>query len=191
MMLYSNELAPWEKKNNYFQHVQLGKDIKSQTVILQDAINNQTRAQLANSSAIIASADRIEKDLDELSFGIDRIEQGIESLQATFEWGISEVVWQIEQNREVLQNILKVLMNPLDTQAKERRKRAEEAYSYGWIDDAEEEFLASEKLNKFDFAIHISLGMIYLFHKVDKNKALECFEKAIKYAKPKSAYYRG
>jgi len=31
--------------------------------------------------------------------------------------------------------------------------------------------------------------MIYLFHKIDKNKALEYFEKAIKYAAPESKYY--
>jgi len=31
--------------------------------------------------------------------------------------------------------------------------------------------------------------MIYLFHKIDKEKALEYFEHAIKYAKPKSAYH--
>ena len=189
MKLYLNELAPWERKNEYLNHIQLGKDVNSQTTILRDAVNNQTRAQLASASAIIASQERIAEGIGELSLGVGRIEQGIESLQATFEWGISEVVWQIEQNREVLKSILEVLMTPLDTQAKERRKRAENAYSNGWIDDAEEEFLESENLNRYDFAIHISLGMIYLFHKIDKNKALEYFEKAIKYATPESKYY--
>jgi len=189
LKLYLNELAPWERKNEYLHHIQLGKDVESQTAILHDAINNQTMAQLASASAVIASQDRIAEGLGELSLGIDRIEQGIDSLQATFEWGISEVVWQIEQNREVLRNILEVLMTPLDTQAKERRKRAENAYSNGWIEDAEEEFLESEKLNRYDFAIHISLGMIYLFYKIDKNKSLEYFDKAIKYATPESKYY--
>jgi tetratricopeptide (TPR) repeat protein len=98
-------------------------------------------------------------------------------------------VWQIEQNRAVLKSILEVLMAPIDTQAKERRKRAEEAYVNGWIDDAEEEFLESERLNKFDFSIHISLGMIYLFRKIDKERSLSFFEKAIKYATPKSNYH--
>ncbi|EMS77542.1 tetratricopeptide repeat protein [Desulfotignum phosphitoxidans] len=189
MKLYINELAPWERKNEYFHHIQLGKDVESQTTILHDAINNQTQAQLASASAIIASKERIADDIGELSLGIDRIEQGIESLKASFEWGISEVVWQLEQNRKVLKSILEVLMTPLDTQARERRKRAENAYSNGWIDDAEEEFLESEKLNRYDFAIHLSLGMIYLFHKIDKNKALEYLEKAIKYARPESDYY--
>lgn len=189
MTLYLNQLSPWERKDEYIRHIQLGKDVKSQTTILHNAIRDQTLSQLSSASAIIASQDRISGGIGELSLGIDRVEQGIEGLQAAFEWGISEVVWQIEQNREVLKSILEVLMTPLDTQSKERRKRAENAYSNGWINDAEEEFLESEKLNRYDFAIHISLGMIYLFHKIDKNKALKYFDKAIKYATPESKYY--
>ncbi|PIU56450.1 MAG: hypothetical protein COS87_02180, partial [Chloroflexi bacterium CG07_land_8_20_14_0_80_45_17] len=189
MPLYLNELAPWERKNEYYRIIQLGKNVEEQT----HTINMQTKAmiasQMASVNAIIASQERIAEGIDAVSCGIGRVEQGIYELKATFEWGISEVVWQIEQNRQVLKNILEVLMAPLDTQAKERRKRAEEAYANGWFEDAEEEFLESEKLNKFDFSIHISLGMIYLFHKVDKQKALSYFDKAIKYSQPKSAFH--
>lgn len=189
MALYLNELTPWERKNEYYHAIQLGEDVRIQT----EAINNSTKAmvatQIASTNAIIASQERINKGIDKFAYGIERVEEGIYGLQAAFEWGISEIVWQIEQNREVLKSILEVLMAPLDTQAKERRKRAENAYSNGWIDDAEEEFLESEKLNRYDFAIHISLGMIYLFSKIDKEKALEYFEKAIKYARPESNYH--
>jgi tetratricopeptide (TPR) repeat protein len=189
MSAYHNELAPWERRNEYYLTIQLGQNVKEQTKVL----NKQTKAliasQLASTNAIIASQERINEGIDNVVYGIERVEQGMYGLQATFEWGISEVVWQIEQNREVLKSILEILMAPLDTQAKERRKRAEEAYSNNWIDDAEEEFLEAEKLNKFDFSIHISLGLIYLFKKIDKEKALSYFDKAIKYAQPKSAYY--
>ena len=189
MPLYLNELAPWERKNEYYHTIQLGKDVKEQTNI----INNQTKAmiasQIASTNAVIASQERISEGIDAVVCGNDRVEEGIYELKAAFEWGISEVVWQIEQNRAVLKDILEVLMAPLDTQAKERRKRAEEAYANGWIEDAEEEFLESEKLNKFDFSIHISLGMLYLFHKINKEKSLSYFEKAIKYSKPKSDFH--
>jgi len=80
-------------------------------------------------------------------------------------------------------------MAPLDTQAKELRRRAEDAYANGWFEDALEDFLESEKKNKYDFLVHISIGMIYLFQKIDKEKAIEYFEKATKYAKPKSPYH--
>lgn len=189
MKLYLNELAPWERKREYLNHIQLGKDVKAQTSILKDAINNQTRAQLASANALIVSQKDIVDGIGNLAIGLDDIGKGLEGLQATFDLGISEVVWQIEQNREALKNILEVLMAPLDTQAKERKKRADDAYANGWIEDAEEEYLESERLNKFDFSIHISLGLIYFFHKIDKEKALDYFEKAIRYAKPKSAFY--
>lgn len=189
MPLYLNELAPWERKKEYYHTIQLGKDVKEQTNILNRQTKAMIASQLASTNAIIASQERMSEGIDAVVCGVDRVEQGIYELKSAFEWGISEVVWQIEQNRAVLKNILEVLMAPLDTQAKERRKRAEEAYANGWVEDAEEEFLESEKLNKFDFSIHISLGMLYLFHKIDKEKALSYFEKAIKYSKPKSAFH--
>jgi hypothetical protein len=192
-MQYLTELSPWERKNEYYNKIQLGEDVRSQTEALRSAINSQTRTQLVASSAMVASQERISEGINELTNitneGFSNIANGIEGLRSSFEFGISEVVWQLEQNRNTLINILQVLMAPLDTQAKERRKRAEKAYSNGWYEDAEEEFLESEKLNKYDFAIHISLGMIYLFHKVDKEKSLTYFEKAIKYARPESKYY--
>ena len=189
MPLYLNELAPWERKKEYYHTIQLGKDVKEQTNILNRQTKAMIASQLASTNAIIASQERMSEGIDAVVCGVDRVEQGIYELKSAFEWGISEVVWQIEQNRAVLKDILEVLMAPLDTQAKERRKRAEEAYANGWVEDAEEEFLESEKLNKFDFSIHISLGMLYLFHKIDKEKALSYFEKAIKYSKPKSAFH--
>lgn len=189
MKLYLNVLAPWERKHEYLHHIQLGKDLRTQTDLLHTSLSKQLQLQISSVNSIVASQERINDGIGNLSIGLDRISGGIESLKSSFEWGISEVVWQIEQNREVLKNILEVLMAPLDTQAKELRRRAEEAYSNGWHDDALEDFLKSEQTNKYDFSVHISIGMIYLFHIVDKNRALEYFDKAIKYAKPKSPYH--
>ncbi|MCK4762927.1 MAG: hypothetical protein KAW12_12090 [Candidatus Aminicenantes bacterium] len=189
MVLYKNGIAPWEMRKEYYQQIQLGKDIRSQI----ESINKQTKAMMAaqikSTSAQIVSQDRVIEGVEEVSYGIEKVEQGIHELKAAFEWGLSEVVWQIEQNRDVLKDIHESLKNPRHTKAEERREKGEEAYSNGWIDDAEEEFLESEKLNKFNFSVHISLGMIYLFHKKNKDKALSFFEKAVKYAKPKSPYH--
>ena len=183
------DFTPIERRNEYYATIQLGKDVKTQTELISQSTNAMIATQIASSNAIIASQERIKEGIDEISYGIDRVEQGIYGLQAAFEWGISEVVWQIEQNRRELRNILEVLSAPLDTQAKELRKRAEEAYAYGWFEEALEDFLQSEKKNRYDFSIHISIGMIYLFKKNDKAIALEYFDKAIKYATPKSKYY--
>lgn len=189
MSLYLNELAPWERKKEYYNNIQLGKDVRSQTEVISRSTQAMIAAQIASTSAIIASQERISEGIDNLAYGVERVEQGIYGLQAAFEWGISEVVWQIEQNRKELRSIREVLSAPLDTQAKEFRKRAEEAYANGWFNDALEDFFESERKNRYDFSVHISIGMIYLFNKINKEKALEYFDKAIKYATPKSKYH--
>jgi len=183
------DLTPYQRQNAYYTGVKLGNDVKKQTEIISNQTKEMIKSQIASTSAIIASQDRIREGIDNISYGIEDVEEGIYGLKAAFEFGISEVVWQIEQNRQVLKDILDVLMSPLDTQAKELRRRAEEAYANGWIEDALEDFLESEKKNKYDFSVFTSIGIIYLFQKGDREKAFEYFEKAIKYAKPKSKYH--
>lgn len=183
------DLTPVERKNKYYAAVQLGKDVKTQTELISHSTKALIATQIASTNAIIASQEFVREGIDNLSYGIAEVSEGIQGLKAAFEFGISEVVWQIEQNREVLQNILNVLMAPLDTQAKELRRRAEDAYANGWFDEALEDFLESEKKNKYDFTVHISLGMLYLFQKIDRTSAYESFEKACKYSRPKSKYH--
>lgn len=187
--LYLNELAPYERKREYYHNIQLGNQVIEQTQAIKKQTELLVSTQLKTSSSIIASQERINEGIDVLSYEAEKINQGLAGLQAAFEWGISEVVWQIEQTNYLLNNILEVLSAPLTTQAKELKKRALDAYSNGWMDEALEDFLESEKYNRYDFSIHISLGMIYLFHKIDKKKALSYFEKAIKYSRPKSNYH--
>lgn len=189
MSSYSNELAPWERKNEYYSNIQIGKDVKAQTKAISEQTEALVAAQIASANEIISSQERIEEGIDRVAYGIEKVAEGMSGLKAAFEWGISEVVWQIEQNRAVLKDILGVLIAPLDTQAKELRRRAEDAYANGWFKEALEDFLESEKKNKYDFLVHISIGMIYLFQKKDKGNALEYFDKAIKYGTPKSKYY--
>lgn len=195
-MAFGN-LTPIEKRNEYYATIQLGKDVKTQTELISHSTKAMIATQINSTNAIIASRKYIQEGMqgdiqegiDNLSYSVAEVSEGMQGLKAAFEFGISEVVWQIEQNREILQNILDVLMAPLGTQAKELRRRAEDSYSNGWFDEAFEDFLESEKINKYDFSVHISLGMLYLFQKADKTKAYESFEKAVKYARPKSRYH--
>jgi len=146
-------------------------------------------AQLEAADRVVVSQERIASGIDNMAYGIERLAEGLESLASAFDWAFSEMLWHLEQQRAVLDEILRTLQAPLDTQARELRRRAEDAYRNGWIDDALEDFLESERRNRYDFAIHQSLGSIYLFHKRDPEKALEYFEKAVKYAAPKSPYH--
>jgi len=129
MPLYLNELAPWERKQEYYHTIQLGKDVKEQTNVLNKQTKAMITSQLASTNAIIASQDFIREGIDDLAYKIDGVKEGMLGLKAAFEYGISEVIWQIEQNRQVMTKILEVLTAPLDTQAKELRRRAEDAYA--------------------------------------------------------------
>jgi len=185
----SKALSITEQRNDYYGNIKLGNDLNQQTQMIQSCTKQMIKAQAKVANEIVSSQNRIKEGVDILSYQIEDVANGMQGLKAAFEFGISEVVWQIEQNREVLKNILEVLLAPLDTQAKELRKRAEEAYSNGWIDEALDDFLKSEIKNKYDFSVHISIGIIYLFSKKSKEKSIEYFEKAIKYSKPKSPYH--
>ena len=183
------ELSPYERQNEYYSNIQLGKNVKRQTELLANQTSAMIAAQAASTNAIIASQTGIRENLKNMSYSVEDIADGMYGMKAAFEFGISEVVWQIEQNRQVLQDILETLIAPLATQAKELRRRAEDAYANGWYDDALKDFLKSEKKNKYDFAVQISIGLIYFFHYDNREKALEYFKKATKYARPKSPYH--
>ncbi len=156
---------------------------------LSSEVNRITTAQLQAADRVIVSQERIKAGIDKVALETRGIVDGIEGLASMFEWGFAELVWQLEHQREILKNILRVLQAPLDTQAKELRRRAEKAYKNGWIDDALEDFLKSEKKNKYDFAVHISLGHIHFFEKKNPETALKYYEKAVKYATPVSLYH--
>jgi tetratricopeptide (TPR) repeat protein len=162
---------------------------ESAAAFISDQTEKIVSAQLKAADRIIVSQERVASGIDEVGVKVDRVADGLEGLASAFDWGFTEMVWQLEQHRETLKQILDVLRAPLDTQAKELRYRAEDAYNNGWIEDALEDFLDSEKKNRYDFTIHQSLGNIYLFHKKTPEKALEYYEKAVKYATPKSPYH--
>jgi tetratricopeptide (TPR) repeat protein len=151
-------------------------------VVTDYQIERIIRAQLEAADRIIISQDRINKE-------VSRLSSLSEEILYTIDWRLSELSWQLEMQTETLKRILKVLEAPLGTQAKELRRRAERAYANGWIDDALEDFLESEKRNRYDFTVHLSLGNIYLFHKREPEKALEYYGKAAKYAESYSPYH--
>jgi tetratricopeptide (TPR) repeat protein len=164
-------------------------DTTGATQFISAQVDRVVKAQLAAADKIIIGQERLADEIDQATLGINRVAEGLESLAATFEWGFSELVWQIEEQRKILQEILDVLRAPLDTQAKELQKRAENAYKNGWFDDALEDFLESEKKNRYDFTTYQNLGNIYLFEKKTPEKALKYYEKAVKYATPESPYH--
>jgi tetratricopeptide (TPR) repeat protein len=128
---------------------------------------------------------------DAVAYGFESVRGGIETLHADFNWAMGAMLWKMEMQHTTLRDILSTLQAPLDIQAKELRKRAEDAYLNSWYDEALSDFLESEQRNYQDFAVHQAIGNIYLYKQQPANleRAREYYLKAGKYAAPRSAYH--
>jgi hypothetical protein len=189
MDTYLDTLAPWEERKAYYSNIKPGNKI----VEVKEALKKQTKkmisAQIAPAGSIISSQERKEDVIHDIEYDKKSIGQGMRGLKAAFEWGISDVVWLIEKDREDLKGIITALCGVSDKQMNMLRDKAEGAYASGKMDDALVYLTELEPQTVKDFSVCISLGMIYLFHKIDKEKALEYFEKAVKNAGSQFAYY--
>jgi hypothetical protein len=187
---YINELAPWEKRKEHYRDIQLGKGVRIQRGTIKSQAIKMIASQIASTNSIIASQNIVTDTISDLIDNVESIGDGIFEMKAAFEWGISDVVWQIEQKSERLINFLQPLYASFDNKKKVHlREGAEEDYGNGKIDYALESFLELSRFNVYDFSVHMSIGIIYLFHKIDKEKALEFFDKATNYARKQSSYY--
>jgi len=189
MDTYIDKLAPWEGKSEYYKDVKLGKGVGELKIILKNQTEEMVTTQIASADAIISSQGITEDAIREMGYSIKNVGQGMGGLKAAFEWGISDVVWFIEQNTEEFRNVMMRLYRVADVQIDQLRHKADDAFVKGDMVVALEKFSEMESFIKDDFSICINFGMIYLFHKIDKEKALVYFDRAIKYARPYSTYY--
>ena len=72
-----------------------------------------THAQLEAADRIIVSQQRVETGVDAVATAVEKVADGLEGLASAFEFGFSEMVWQLEQQRETLKQILEVLRAPI------------------------------------------------------------------------------
>jgi len=153
-------------------------------------VRDAVESQLEKTDQVIASneaiADLISDMNDTLVSGFSSLDAGLQELCFAIEDGLRELNYKLDLQSNTLQAIKEILERPLDTQAKELRKRAEFAYLNGWIDEAEADLLESVKKNyQYFIALHI-LGNINYYHRKNHQKALEYYQKAAKYAAPQS-----
>ncbi len=188
MDTYLDTLAPWEERRAYYSNIKPGNKI----VEVKEALKKQTKkmisAQIAPADSIISSQGRKEDVIHDIEYDMKSIGQGMRGLKAAFEWGISDVVWLIEKDREDLKGIIAAISGAT-SQINVLRDKAEDAYASGKMDNALVHLTELEPHTMKDFTVCISLGIIYLFHKIDKKKALEYFEKAVKNARRSQAAY--
>ncbi len=165
-----------------YEKIKTGKNVNEQIRLLKKQANELIAVQMASASDIISHHKSITESVKD-------IKEGIAGIKSAFRWRIADVIWQIEQKRTVLQEVLVKIDTRLTSEAQELRKRGNRAFANGLIDDAELDYLQAETKNRNDFSVYISLGIIYMFKKGDREKAFSYFEKAIRYARPESNYY--
>ncbi len=184
-----DDLAPWEKRNAYYKDVTLGKDVGELKKILVSQAQEMIITQIASTDRIVSSRGRSEDAIQYIGYDMKSVGQGMRGLQAAFEWGISDVVWLVEKNTEEFRNVMMDICPFSDEQIDKVRYQAGNAYVKGNIQEALGKFLELKSFIQNDFSNTISLGMVYLFHEVDKEMALDYFNMAIGYVKPFSSYY--
>lgn len=190
--IYLKELAPWEQKSKHFRNVRFGylENIQQNVETALESIRIQTESWINSANHNYISSDIASDVLDLLTVDETRMAYGLIKLGPVFEWGISDVIWRFEQNSQYFKQVFaEISIQYKDQNIKRLNQKAELGYQKGWFDEALKDFLKVEKRGGADFSVYISIGMIYLFHMINKNKALEYFEKAETAIKSKSNFY--
>ncbi|MDD2836692.1 MAG: hypothetical protein PHY05_11175 [Methanothrix sp.] len=134
------------------------------------------------------------KIIDNQNKNTINIINSLEDLRALFDVKLSGIIFLLEDQRDLMKEILRVLQLPLTTQAKELKERAQNAFGKGtisddvverarWFDNAIRDFEKSKEYNPYDFTIYLALGHIFLNEKNEDTKALKNFKDAAFYAK--------
>ena len=139
-----------------------------------------------------ASAQRA--SLEVVSGGFDQVTQSLgeaadvfRGLTDVFEFNHSEMMWELERQREVLTGIDYTLKNPRATLAEESFKIGVEDLKVGMIEESIRDLKVAVEANPLDYRIYIAMGYAYL--RIDDLKnALDRFEYALKNAR--TDYYR-
>ena len=189
MKRYKDELVPREIKKGFYRNIELGKDVVLQRIQIGNQIREMIVSHVGLAGTSNTNREAINASINLLAYDNRDVGNGIYGLKASFQWNISEVVWQIEQNVKEFKDMIKIIYAPLDPSFAEMRSLAQKAYENGRIADAVDNFLKLSQCCENDFSVFLSLGIISLFHEKDKEKALGYFNKAIEIVESQSDFY--
>jgi len=189
MKRYNDDLAPHEINKGFYRNIELGKDVVLQKIEISNQIRGMIVSCVGLSSTSNTNKAAINASINLLAYDNRNVSSGIYGLKASFEWNISEVVWQLEQNIQEFKDMLEILYASQEPSYAGMRRMAQEDYENGRIPDAIRNFLKLSQCFKDDFSVFLSLGLISLFHEEDKEKALEYFDESLEIAKSQSDFY--
>ena len=89
----------------------------------------------------------------------DRFDAGLASLGAVVEWGVQEIVWELDRQSSILSSIDRHIRTPDQTKAREWKEMAAELARRGQRDQAIEYLRKSIKTNPLDYSAYIDLAL--------------------------------
>ncbi len=189
MKRYKDEFVPRARRRGYYRNIKLGKDLTLQRMDIGNQLRDMIARQLKLACSITPNDQIMRERINYLAFETRSIKDGFFGMKAAFEWEISDVVWQIEQNTIDFREMLKIIYEPLDNSLSMKRTLAQRAYEKGNLEDATALYLKLSRDCQNDFSVFLTLGIIYLFKKDDREEALDYFNKSIQISQPQSDYY--
>ena len=141
--------------------------------MISDEISRQTLDLTSSLSNMEAGISR------EISESSNRISTSIEGFGDLLCVEMSEIKWELAQQSKTLENILAVLQQSRNSEAKQLVKQGVRHYVNAEYAAAEERFLKALEFDTTDFQVLYNLGFIEL-HKNNFNESLKFFEKSLK-----------
>lgn len=158
---------------------------ESATSSIRSSVNQQTQA-------LVASNERMQASLEQMGRGIA---DGLAELNASFNWGMSEMLISIGALNDSLEQLIALARNPSQTWSYEQFNIARDAFKRGLFDDALSyvktaiEGNASQTGYRLDHRFYMLVGLIHLGNHhsqqelIDLDAAEQAFLEAAKYAK--------
>jgi len=153
--------------------------IRSELAASSEARGREARAV---SEGLWATESALYGVQDEIAGLRDDLRNGFMGMAKLFDWGISRLCWEHEQDRQVYRELLDVLKHPLRTQGEEHWEIAcRDMRNERWPEAADElkETLSDDRRH---YLAHFHLGHIIFFRQELSDPAIEHFELAARYA---------
>lgn len=127
---------------------------------------------------------RVENKLESGFAGlVESLDTGFKQIDSKFSWGFGEILWRMDQQSEVNQQIRDLLLRPLDIQSRELRDRGIRSYNFGWFDEALKDLHEAMDKSRVDYVVAQYIGNIYLYKK-QYVKSIEYYGLAARYSEP-------
>jgi len=130
---------------------------------------------------IAYSSRKIHRTIFNIEDSIKDTNQRLDKLKEAINNHLTNINTYLLLQSNILSNIIYVLKNKRKTEAEELKSFGIFAFKNDWYDEAEEDFLESLQLNKYDYQVYFLLSKIFC-NKNDEEKQIEYLNRSLKYS---------